>query len=59
MGAYALRSKDAPITASNMDFSKPFDDQINGQEESKVEDDDDDPRKEVMRFPTYCYACSQ
>lgn len=60
MGAYALRNKDAQITASNIDFSKPLDDQIKvNQEESKDEEDDNDPKKEVMHFPTYCYSCGQ
>lgn len=56
--AYAVRSKDAPITASGMDFAKPFDEQINTNpsEESK---DDDDASKEVMRFQTYCYCCGK
>ncbi|CDW90766.1 zinc finger [Stylonychia lemnae] len=50
--AYASRKKDEEITASNMDFSKPMDDASNTYE-------DDDVRKEVMRFSTYCYCCSK
>lgn len=34
-----------------MDFSKPID------EQNKT-DEEDDVKKEVMKFPTPCYACS-
>lgn len=48
--AYAQR--DPEITASNVDFSKPIDD----QEESK---DGNEVKKEVLKFPTFCYACGR
>lgn len=52
MGAYQVRAKEGPeITADNIDFSKSMDDQ--------GETTDDDAKKEVLRFPTFCYACSR
>ncbi len=42
MQAYAKRDADPEITAQNMDFSKPIDDDDNEQS---------DVKKEVMKFP--------
>lgn len=58
MKAYAVR--DPEITASNIDFSKPLDEQIKIKHTEKGETqqtEDDDVSKEVMKFPTYCYSC--
>lgn len=50
MRAYA--KKDEPeITAQGIDFSKPIDEQSNQTAQ-------DDPNKEMMRFPTDCFACT-
>lgn len=55
MSAYARiegtgESKDAEITANHIDFSKPIDDDANKT---------DDVKKEAMKFPTQCYACTK
>lgn len=50
-GAYARR-EDPEITASSIDFSKPLDQQDETGE-------DNDVKKEVMKFPTCCYACGR
>lgn len=47
--AYAQREPE--ISAQGIDFSKPIDDQSN-------ENQQNDPNKELMRFPTSCYACT-
>lgn len=47
MAAYAKRVQ-PEISANNIDFSKPIDDNQNAQ----------DPSKEAIRFPTSCYACT-
>jgi hypothetical protein len=59
--AYASRNRDPEITASNIDFSKPLDEQIKVNKENEEENKEDagDPNKEVMKFPTYCYACGK
>ena len=49
--AYAQREIEPEITASNIDFSKSLDNQ--------GEANDTDAKKEVMRFPTACYACGR
>lgn len=49
MSAYAKRGSDDPeITAQGIDFSKPIDNQGNEEE---------DVKKEVLRFPADCYGC--
>ena len=49
MSAYAKRGSDDPeITAQGIDFSKPID---------KQGDEEDDVKKEVLRFPADCYGC--
>lgn len=51
-GAYAKREQEEPeITASNVDFSKPLDQQEAGEA--------GDVKKEVLKFPTCCYACGR
>jgi zinc finger protein len=40
-----------------MDFTKPIDDASNVKNEGNY--DDDDVKKEVLRFPTYCYGCDK
>ena len=48
--AYAHRYDDEPeITAHNMDFSKPIDEQGS--------DDPNEIKKEMLKFPTECHAC--
>jgi len=44
--------KKAQVDAGYVDFSKPIDEQ-----DQKDELADDDPRKQVMKFPTPCYNC--
>jgi hypothetical protein len=47
IGAYAEKGTDEErLTAAGMDFSRPVDDQVTG-----------DVKKEIMEFPTPCYAC--
>lgn len=52
MKAYANR--DPEITANNIDFSKSFDEQTTHKEGEIV-----DATKEVLKFPTFCYACGE
>lgn len=47
-------TKQAAVDAGYVDFSKPIDDQ--GQKDDLAEDD---PRKQVMKFPTPCSNCDQ
>ena len=49
MSAYAKRKEDPEITANYMDFTKPIDDEKN---------ENSDVKKEIMKFPTSCYACT-
>ena len=49
-GAYAQR-EDPEITAGAIDFSKPID-----QQDAL---DENDVRREVLKFPTFCYACGR
>ena len=51
--SYAVR--DPEITANNIDFSKPLDEQGTTTEGGE----DDDVKKEVMRFQTPCYSCDR
>ena len=46
--------KQAAVNAGYVDFSKPIDDQ--SQKDDLAEDD---PRKQVMKFPTPCSNCDQ
>lgn len=48
------RGGDPEITAQNMDFTKSMDDQVKQPDSAE-----EDVRKEVMKFPTYCYACNR
>ena len=50
-GAYA-RGEDPEITAGAIDFGKPLDQQ-------DPTTDADDVKKEVLKFPTCCYACGR
>lgn len=52
ISAYAKR-EEPEITASNIDFSKPIDMQ------DEQDNNGDDVKKEVLQFPTACYACGE
>lgn len=49
--AYGVR--DPEITAQYLDFTKGLDENA----AARKEDEDDDVKKSVMRFPTECYSC--
>jgi zinc finger protein len=48
MRAFASRTADPEITAQNMDFSKPIDDDSNTK---------DSATKEILKFESFCSAC--
>jgi zinc finger protein len=52
MKAFANKSPDPEISANYMDFSKPVDSTENADQVS-------DPRKEAIKFPADCYACTK
>ena len=51
LAAFKDTSRASTLDAAGMDFSRPVDDQEEG-------DDKFDPRKEISRFQSFCESCS-